>query len=631
MPIRKQGLLFRTYVCRIVGPKLIGPSVHLLNRYQSTVSMPVLQPIVDIAELLYQRGISDVVVSPGSRSAPLTLAVARHPRLRVRVMADERSAGFVALGMAQQSRKPVAVICTSGSAVYNLSPAVAEAFFQQVPLLLLTADRPHEWLHQQDGQTIDQRAIFGSHVKRSYDLPADYAHADARWFINRSVNEAISLTTLAPAGPVHVNVPLREPFYPAADESFAYEPVRVIETLPPNLSIPASTWNRLLAEWDESIRTVIAVGQLPRDPALLDVLAKLSDEFGIPVVGEIISNVPTNDRFITRTDTFLSGITPEQAESIRPDLLITIGNSFLTRNLKTFFRGTASGGTASRDAVPRRHWHIQPAVDRLPDSFQSLTRLIPANPANFLQQLFTDIDYQRFLQGDDVDDGSADFLNQWQKLDWKAARQVETILFQPDAPLTDWLGTRAVLDHLPQGSLLHLANSMPVRYANLCGIPAGQQISVEANRGVSGIDGCLSTAVGAALMTDQIVTLLIGDVAFFYDRNALWSAPVPPNLRIVLLNNDGGHIFRMIDGPARQPELETYFETPHGYTAKNTAADARILYDVCHSLDGLLSLLPDFFAPGTTAKLLELSTDKRVNQEQFQLYKETLQKERATN
>ena len=582
--------------------------------------MPILQPIVDIAELLYQKGISDVVVSPGSRSAPLTLAVARHPHLRVRVMADERSAGFVALGMAQQSRKPVAVICTSGSAVYNLSPAVTEAFFQQVPLLLLTADRPHEWLHQQDGQTIDQQTIFGSHVKRSYDLPADYTHADAHWFINRSVNEAVTLTTLAPPGPVHVNVPLREPFYPAENESFVYGPVRVIETLSPNLTIPASTWNSLLAEWDESIRTVIAVGQMPRDPDLLDVLSKLSDEFGIPVVGEIISNVPTNDRFITRTDTFLSGITPEQAEELRPDLLITIGNSFLTRNLKTFFRNNPA----------RKHWHIQPAVDRIPDSFQSLTRLIPANPTGFLQQLFTDVDYQRFLQGDE-DDGSAEFLGQWQKLDWKAARQVETMLFQPEAPLTDWLGTRAVLDHLPQGSILHLANSMPVRYANLCGIPAGQEVSVEANRGVSGIDGCLSTAVGAALMTDQIVTLLIGDIAFFYDRNALWSAPIPANLRIVLLNNDSGHIFRMIDGPGRQPELETYFETPHGYTAKNTAADAQIDYGVCDSLESLLSLLPDFFAPGSTAKLLELSTDKRVNQEQFRLYKETLRNEKDLN
>ena len=257
--------------------------------------MPVLQPIVNIAELLSQKGISDVIVSPGSRSAPLTLAVARHPQLQVRVMADERSAGFVALGIAQQSRKPVAVICTSGSAVYNLAPAVAEAYFQQVPLLLLTADRPHEWLHQQDRQTIDQVGIFGNQIKRSYALPADYTHPDARWTIERSLNEAITLCELDPPGPVHVNVPLREPFYPKADESFVFERVRRIDTLTATPTLAPETWHRLQTEWEQSTRILIAVGQLPPNPALRSVLKQITDEWGIPVVGELISNLADNE------------------------------------------------------------------------------------------------------------------------------------------------------------------------------------------------------------------------------------------------------------------------------------------------------------------------------------------------
>ncbi|MFD2934508.1 2-succinyl-5-enolpyruvyl-6-hydroxy-3-cyclohexene-1-carboxylic-acid synthase [Spirosoma flavum] len=577
--------------------------------------MPVLQPIVNIAELLYQKGITDVVVSPGSRSAPLTLAVARHPHLRVRVMADERSACFVALGMAQQSRRPVAVICTSGSAVYNLAPAVVEAFFGQTPLLLLTADRPHEWLHQQDGQTINQVGLFGAHVKRSYDLPPDYSHPDARWFIERSLNEAITLSQLYPAGPVHINVPLREPFYPTADESFSYGPVRVIDVCTAQPTLAPDTWHGLLRQWEQSDRIIIAVGQLPRDPALLAILRKLSDEIGVPVVGEIVGNISRNDVFITRTDTFLAGIDEQTAQSLQPDLLLTIGNSFLTRNLKTFLRQYPA----------RRHWHIQPSIDRINDSFQSLTTLIPAEPLAFLEKLFADLDYQRFLQGDDDDDSDSHaFLNRWQTLDRQATRLIEKTLM-PSAEqtnqLTDWSAVQLIMEQLPEKSVLHLANSMPVRYANLCGVSERQQISVSANRGVSGIDGCLSTALGAALMTDQLVTLLIGDVAFFYDRNALWSAPVPPNLRIILLNNDSGHIFRIIDGPSRQPELETYFETPHGYTARNTAEDAKLLYTVCDSLDTLGSLLPDFFQPGNTARLLELTTDKQANQEQFLAYK----------
>ncbi|CCH53386.1 2-succinyl-6-hydroxy-2,4-cyclohexadiene-1-carboxylic acid synthase/2-oxoglutarate decarboxylase [Fibrisoma limi BUZ 3] len=575
--------------------------------------MPILQPIVNLAEMLFQKGITDVVVSPGSRSAPLTLAVARHGRLRVRVMADERAAGFVALGMAQQSGRTVAVICTSGSAVYNLAPAVVEAYFQDVPLLLLTADRPHEWLHQRDGQTIDQSGLFGTHVKRSYDLPADYTHADARWAIERSVNEAVNLSQLFPRGPVHVNVPLREPFYPNPDETFRYEQVRVVETLSASPQLSTDTWHQLQAEWERTDRKLIAVGQMPRDPELLSVLQQISDEWGVPVVGELISNLPRNGQFITRTDTFLSGITPDRAETMRPDLLLTFGGSFLTRNLKTFFRQYPS----------RQHWHVQPTVDRVVDPFQSLTRLIPGEPTAFLQKLFADLDYQHFLQGDDEDD-SRTYLHHWQTADRQAARLVHQTISDSDSPLTDWTATQQVLDQLPTHSVLHLANSMPVRYANLCGIDERQQISVAANRGVSGIDGCLSTAVGAALATDQLVTLLIGDVAFFYDRNAFWSAPVPPNLRIVLLNNDSGHIFRMIDGPGRQPELETYFETPHGYTARNTAADAGIMYITCSTKAELASLLPDFFQPGDRATLLEITTDKRVNQSEFANYKQRL-------
>ncbi|GAB3012342.1 2-succinyl-5-enolpyruvyl-6-hydroxy-3-cyclohexene-1-carboxylic-acid synthase [Spirosoma pulveris] len=573
--------------------------------------MPVLQPIVNIAELLHQKGLTDIVVSPGSRSAPLTLAVARHPHLRVRVMADERSACFVALGMALQSQKTVGVICTSGSAVYNLAPAVSEAYFGQAPLLLLTADRPHEWLHQQDGQTINQVGIFGDHVKRSYDLPADYSHHDARWYIERTLNEAITLTQLEPAGPVHVNVPLREPFYPGAEETFTYEPVRTIDVCRAQPTLATDTWHRLLTEWEQSERTIIAVGQLPYNPALLAVLRKLSEETSVVVVGEIVGNIPRNELFITRTDTFLAGIREPVARSLQPDLLLTIGNSFLTRNLKTFLRQYPA----------RRHWHIQPTIDHINDSFQSLTTLIPATPLVFLEKLFADLDFQRFLQGDEEEEERHEFLNQWRQMDREATRLVEKNLATPTNTLTDWSAVLHILDQLPAMSILHLANSMPVRYANLCGIDEQRQVNVFANRGVSGIDGCLSTAVGAALMTDRLITLLIGDVAFFYDRNALWSAPVPPNLRIILLNNDSGHIFRMIDGPSRQPELETYFETPHGYTARNTAQDAGLTYIPCESLDSLQTTLPDFFKPASTAKLLELKTDKQANQDQFQAYK----------
>ena len=592
--------------------------------------MPLLQPIINAAELLYQKGIREIVISPGSRSAPLTLAVIRHGKFRIRVVADERAAGFIALGMAQQSRleghfRAVAIICTSGSAVYNLAPAVAEAFFQEIPLLLLTADRPHEWLGQQDGQTMHQTAVFGANVKRSYDLPADYAHPDAAWAINRQLNEAVNLTTAAPPGPVHVNVPLREPFYPRADEPFVYEQVRVIDALPTETQLPAPVWADLLDEWQRADRKLIALGQLPHNPALLAVLGQLSDELGIPIIGEITANLPRNapGRFITRTDVFLGSTDRDFRESLRPDLLITCGLSFVGRNIKTFLRQHPA----------RRHWHIGPATDRIADPFQSLTTLIPAEPLAFLQKLFNDLDYQRFLQGDDDDDETDPFpyLNRWQSADNQAAKIVnQTIqadLNTPDG--SEWAAVDVVLAALPTESILHLANSMPVRYANLCGLEAVQRVAVSANRGVSGIDGCLSTAIGAALATDKIVTLLIGDVAFFYDRNGLMPQLVPPNLRVVLLNNHGGHIFRMIDGPGQQPELETYFETDQPLTAERTAADAGLVYVACGCVADVPGLLAGFFAAGNRAKLLEIKTDKFVNQAGFRQFKQRVADERA--
>jgi 2-succinyl-5-enolpyruvyl-6-hydroxy-3-cyclohexene-1-carboxylate synthase len=570
----------------------------------------MLQPITNAIELLYQKGLRYVVVSPGSRSAPLTLAVARHSGLQVRVVPDERAAGFTALGMAQQAGQPVAVICTSGSAVYNLSPAVAEAYFQHVPLLLLTADRPHEWLYQQDGQTIVQAGIFGPHVKRAYDLPADYTHADARWFIERTLNEAFDLSKYSPAGPVHVNVPLREPFYPKPGESFRFERGRVIEQLPAETTLPSEAWHRLLDEWEQAERKLILVGQLPYNKEVIDVLGRIQYEQHIPIVGEIISNLSRGEMgFITHTDTILARTNEEILQELRPDLLLTVGSGFLTRNLKTYFRRYPA----------QRHWHLQPHPNRLVDAFQSLTTVVPMEPLPFFTKLFADIDYKRFREGADDDDTGETYLTTWQSADRAARLVVEHSL--RDSPFTDWTATRQVLDNLPVGSQLHLANSMPVRYANLCGLEARQQVHVWSNRGVSGIDGCLSTAVGAALQTEAIVTVLIGDIAFFYDRNALWQPHLPPNLRIVLLNNAAGHIFRMIDGPKQQPELETYFETPHALTAERTCADHGVAYTNVADTDELATALGTFFVASEQPKLLEVKTDKRTNAETFAAYK----------
>jgi len=569
------------------------------------------QQVLNLVELCVQKGVRQAVVSPGSRSAPLTLALARHPQMTTRVVADERSAGFIALGLAQQLRQPVILVCTSGSAVYNLAPAVVEAFFAHIPLLILTADRPKEWTHQWDGQTIYQADIYGKHVKRSFELPADRAHSDSDWFVERVTNEAINLTRAEPRGPVHINVPLREPLYPTAGETFQYGPVRVIDQLEPALTLPSATWHRLQDEWERADRRLIAVGQGVYDPGLMGVLAKLSEEWHIPVVGDVISNLGRNGAFISAQDSFLNTTNEAFKQDLRPELLITCGQSFISKQLKLFLR----------QYRPRYHWHIQPQGG-LSDPLQSLTTLIPYEPALFFHKLFDDLDYQHFVHHEENESDDA-YQRNWQAADQKANRLLDPFL-RDETAFHEWAAVQRVLEALPVGSQLQVANSMAVRYVNYCGLDARQEVEVFANRGTSGIDGCLSTAVGAALATDKLVTVLIGDVAFFYDRNALWNAYVPANLRIVLLNNHGGSIFRMIDGPARQPELELYFETPQPLTAENTARDAGIDYVRCGQFDELGTALASFFQPGDRARLLEIETDRITNAGKFQQFKQLL-------
>ncbi|MFD1139601.1 2-succinyl-5-enolpyruvyl-6-hydroxy-3-cyclohexene-1-carboxylic-acid synthase [Larkinella insperata] len=571
--------------------------------------MAIHQHLLDLVELCVRKEIRQAVISPGSRSAPLTLALARHPQVTTRVVADERSAGFIALGIAQQIRKPVVVVCTSGSAVYNLAPAVAEAYFQEIPLLVLTADRPKEWTHQLDGQTIYQTEIFGKHVKQSFEWPADFVHPDARWFAERIANEAVDLARTEPRGPVHINLPLREPLYPSADETFAFGPVRVIEQLPAMPALPPETWHRLQDDWDSAERKLIAIGQGPHDPALLAVLKKMSEEWRTPIVGDVISNLPRNGEFITQLDVFLNLSDEQIREDLRPDLLITCGQSFISKQFKLFLRSHP----------PRQHWQVQPHT-RLADPFQSLTRLIPHDPTAFFEKLFSDVDYQRFVSNDDEADSDDGYQQTWQTLDRQATRMVSQFL-RDETVFHEWAVVQRLLDQLPTDSQLHVANSMPVRYVNLSGLDENQLVEVFANRGTSGIDGCLSTAVGAALTTSKTVTALIGDVAFFYDRNALWNNLVPKNLRVIVLNNHGGNIFRIIDGPSRQPELDAYFETSQPLSAENTAKDAGMVYQKVTSYAELKAVLPDFFAPGERPRLLEIETDRRTNAEEFDRYK----------
>ena len=570
--------------------------------------------MTNVPEICAQLGITDVVLSPGSRCAPLTIAFARHPGITVRTVPDERAAAFVGLGIAQAQRRAVALVCTSGTAGLNYAPAVAEAFFQQIPLVVFTADRPPEWINQLDGQTIRQTNLYGAHAKGAFTLPVDLTHPDAKWHATRLVNEAINLAQRAPAGPVQVNVPLREPFYPKAGAAIAFDAVKVIREVGGVSMLPADELTALATALHSSQRVLVVAGQHPREPALQQALRQFAAAFGITVAGDTIANIFNADAgFTNRQDIFLAGLNTEQKQALAPDLLITFGQSLISKSLKLFLRAHQ----------PTQHWHVQ-ANGYAADTFQSLTRVLRTAPALFFATLTS------FAAVSNMNKTSYN-------LAWSSAQQRgNTALLnffssqrgryqESEEPFNEFSAIHQALALLPESTALHLANSMAVRYANIIGLPTNRQIEVFSNRGTSGIDGCTSTAVGAALaQPGRPVVLLTGDVAFFYDRNAFWQNYPTPNLRVILLNNHAGGIFRLIDGPRQQPELEEFFETRQPLRAENTARDFGLRYFAVSTFSELESALPVFFADDSGAALLEITTDSATNAAFFKEYRQAV-------
>ncbi|MER2999312.1 2-succinyl-5-enolpyruvyl-6-hydroxy-3-cyclohexene-1-carboxylic-acid synthase [Pontibacter populi] len=561
----------------------------------------ILQPVVNIAEICARKGVENVVLSPGSRCAPLTIAFARHPKLNVRTVSDERAAAFIALGMALRTGKPTVLICTSGTAALNYAPAVAEAFFQQVPLLILTADRPPEWIDQLDGQTIRQQNIYGQHIKNSYTFPVDLSHKDSVWHSERMVSEALNETLAYPAGPVHINIPLREPFYPAAGEELVFDSdVKVIVEEPANYSLSEKQVAQLQKEISNYNRILIVSGQQNHTTEIQPALQQFVEKTGAVIVGDLIANIHRLPQTIRHQDAILACSDPEKLERLQPDLLITFGKSVISKALKLYLR----------KYKPKAHWHIQPA-GQLADTYQSLTRIIRSTPEAFFGTI-------------DATKNDTNYSSDWTEIEHKAASFLKD--HTSKAELSELTIVARIFENLPPQSNLHLANSMAVRYANIIGLAAGKNVEVYANRGTSGIDGSNSTAVGCALTNSNITTLVTGDMAFFYDRNGLWHNYLPQNLRIVILNNHAGGIFRLIDGPKQQPELEEFFETRQALDAANTARDFGMNYIACHSSEEMESTLMTFFAADAGAGILEIFTDSKANAASFAAYKQALLK-----
>jgi len=549
--------------------------------------MSTNKPIVhELAQICAAKGVRHAIISSGSRNAPIVIAFNAQKKVKCLSIIDERSAGFFALGIAQQTGAPVALICTSGSAVLNYAPAIVEAYYQKVPLLILTADRPTEWIDQDDGQTIRQPFIYNSYIKASFTLPAENAHADDMWYTRRITLEAFNAASeKGNEGPVHLNIPLREPLYEESDKMGT--DARSIEVAEVTKTLSEEGRRDIINIWKSAKRKMIICGLHKPDNKLNSLLSSLAKE--TVVITETTSNM-FDERFVCNVDGYFESLSETEKKTLQPDLLITLGGPVTTKKFKAYLRKNK----------PVHHWHISANVSHI-DTYQSLTKVIPADA----EEVFSLLTKQK-------SEGAA-YADKVNKIAKSALTRLDKYIKQ--IPFSDLKVFEMIWKQLPKDSNVQLGNSTPIRYANLLDAMPKSGVNYFSNRGVSGIDGSLSTASGAAFVSDKTTTLILGDLGFMYDMNGLWNKNLSPNLRIIIINNSGGGIFRIIDSK-KTPLLEEYFEAVHNLKIEPFAKAFDISYYSAYDEESTRTGLGALYRAKTKKPvILEIFTPRKVNAE----------------
>lgn len=507
-----------------------------------------------LTALLVAHGVKHAVVCPGSRNAPIVHNLNECPNITCHPVTDERSAGFYALGMAQIIRHPVAVCVTSGTALLNLLPAAAEAYYQHVPLVVISADRPAMWIDQQDGQTLPQLDALGRFVSKAVSLP-EPSTDDERWYCNRLVNEALLCCQRHGGSPVHLNVPISEPLFTFNVPALPTE--RVIRQV---VATEDEDCRRCLEEiLMEARRPMIVVGQLTYEVAMIlrNTLQQLKTE--VVLLHECLSVGQPQ-----QIDTVLQHIKDHESDYI-PDTIIYIGGTLVSKKIKQFLRRCTHADT----------WIVN-SEGRLYDTFQNLQGVVEGNPVYLLQQLNASI---QLMKQQGSLNFQQDFYHRWQQSIQSAAVDFSNM----NVPYSQLLAVRTLFQNLSISSdyLLHAANSMSVRLVNHFASDY-----VFCNRGVNGIDGSLSTAAGCSLVTTQNVYCVIGDLSFFYDQNALWHG-LGGNFRVLLLNNGGGVIFQSLPGLKGSTAQQTLISAQHHTTAWGICQQNNVAYLSAHDEEEL--------------------------------------------
>ncbi len=536
--------------------------------------IPLAQSIIQIC---LAKGIKNIIISPGSRNAPLTIGFVNNPEFNCYSITDERCAAFFGLGIAQQTQKPVVLLCTSGSALLNYYPAFAEAFYSQIPLIVISADRPLDKIDIGDGQTIRQENIFKNHSLYNANLTEE-ASLENDLKINKAINKAF-----VKKGPVHINAPFEEPLYQTVSK------LSVDTTILPlakgHKKITIDEIIEFANIWNSSKKKLILIGENKPNEIEEEIVDYLAKDNSVLVMTEITSNLH-HPSFLNHIDAIITPFSNSEFKNFQPDILITFGGMLVSKRLKAFLR----------KYQPKQHWHIDSL--RAYNTFGCLKKHFEVSPNQFFGQFLS---YTIPIQ--------SDYHSTFTTI--AALRKRKHLEYLSKISFSDFKVFEKIISSSPQGCMLHISNSSAIRYAQLFGIKPS--IEVFCNRGTSGIDGSTSTAIGAAVANKKQTVLITGDIGFLYDSNALWNEYIPKNFKIIIINNGGGGIFRILPGHEENLVFDKFFETSHSLTAKQLAT----MYDFeyCYASDetSLANSLKTFYMQNDKPSILEIFTPRKQN------------------
>ncbi|MGG0719735.1 2-succinyl-5-enolpyruvyl-6-hydroxy-3-cyclohexene-1-carboxylic-acid synthase [Robertmurraya massiliosenegalensis] len=518
-----------------------------------------------VAELV-QTGITDVVVSPGSRSTPMAMIMAEHPELQVHINVDERSAAFFALGMAKASGKAVGLLCTSGTAAANYYPAVVEAFYSRVPLVVLTADRPHELRDVGAPQAIDQIHLYGKHVKWFVEMAIPEKTEEMQDYARSVCARAAAMAIKAPAGPVHLNFPFREPLVPNLEQEDLFRLEKREEGyVSIHHGVPSLT-NDLVKRFGEQLKdfekAIIVCGSL-EEKGFIEAVIRFADHLQFPIIADPLSQLRSGKHdganIIDTYDTFLRN--EEAKKALKPDLIIRFGAMPVSKALTIFLK-------ENKDA---EQWVIDSGAGFRDPSLLS-TSMIYCSETAFCDDMASYVGKK----------STSSFLAQWRELN--SFTKENLLKVREVNELSEAKLFHQLSDVLPEGATLFVGNSMPIRDLDSFFHFNEKSIKLMANRGANGIDGTISTALGASTVLEPLY-LVVGDLTFFHDLNGLMAAKLYNlNLKIIVINNNGGGIFSFLPQANHPKNFERLFGTPLDLDFKH----------VVHMYNGLYELVSDW-------------------------------------